>query len=42
MTPDTLNFTGNAVTYLGLIGVVSTLIIVVSVFRSFANSPVQK
>jgi hypothetical protein len=42
MTPDTLNFTGNAVTYLGLIGVVSTLIIVVSVFRSFANSPVRK
>lgn len=42
MTPDSLNFTGNAVTYLGLIGVVSTLIIVVSVFRSFANSPVRK
>jgi hypothetical protein len=40
--PESLNFTGDAVTYLGLVGVVSTLIILVSVFRSFANSPVRK
>ena len=42
MTPDSLNFTGDAVTYLGLIGVVSTAIIVVSVFRSYFNSPLRK
>ena len=39
MTPDSLNFTGDAVTFLGLIGVTSTLIILVSVFRSYFNSP---
>jgi hypothetical protein len=39
---DTLNFTGDAVTVLGFVGVISTLIIMVSVFRSFANSPVRK
>lgn len=42
MTPDTLNFTGDAVTFLGLIGVTSTLIILVSVFRSYYNSPLKK
>ena len=42
MTPDTLNFTGDAVTYLGLVGVISTAIIVVSVFRSYFNSPLRK
>ena len=42
MTPDSLNFTGDAVTYLGLIGVISTAIIVVSVFRSYFNSPLRK
>ena len=42
MTPDALNFTGDAVTYLGLIGVISTAIIVVSVFRSYFNSPLRK
>jgi hypothetical protein len=40
--PDTLNFTGDAVTVLGFVGVISTLIIMVSVFKSFANSPVRK
>jgi hypothetical protein len=39
---DTLNFTGDGVTVLGFVGVISTLIIMVSVFRSFANSPVRK
>jgi hypothetical protein len=42
MTPDTLNFTGDAVTFLGLIGIFSTAIIVVTVFRSFFNSPLNK
>jgi hypothetical protein len=42
MTPSTLNFTGDAVTYLGLVGVTSTLIILVSVFRSYFNSPLRK
>ena len=40
--PESLNFTGDAVTYLGLLGVVSTLIILVSVFRSYYNSPLRK
>lgn len=39
MTPDTLNFTGDAVTYLGLLGVASTLVILVTVFKRFYNSP---
>jgi len=42
MTPDTLNFSGDATTFLGLIGVVSTLVILVSVFRSYYNSPYRK
>jgi hypothetical protein len=42
MTPDTLNFTGDAVTFLGLIGVASTAIILVTIFRSFYNSPLNK
>jgi hypothetical protein len=39
MTPDTLDFTGNAVTILGFIGVVSTFLIIVTAFRRFFNSP---
>ena len=42
MTPDALNFTGDAVTYLGLIGVISTAIIVVTSFRRYFNSPLRK
>lgn len=42
MTPDTLNFNGDATTFLGFVGVVSTFIIVVSVFRSYYNSPYRK
>jgi hypothetical protein len=42
MTPDTLNFTGDGITFLGLIGVISTAIIVVTVFRSYFNSPLRK
>jgi len=40
--PDTYSFTGDGVTFLGLIGVVSTLVIVVTVFRRFYNSPLNK
>ena len=41
MTPESLNFTGDAVTFLGLIGVVSTGIIIVTAFRRFFNSPMN-
>lgn len=42
MMPDTLSFSGDAVTFLGLIGVVSTFVILISVFRSYYNSPFRK
>ena len=41
MTPDTYNFTGDAVTFLGLVGVASTLLIVVTAFRRFYRSPLN-
>jgi len=40
--PDSYGFTGDSVTFLGLIGVVSTAIIIVTIFRSFYNSPLNK
>jgi hypothetical protein len=40
--PDSYTFTGDAVTFLGLVGVISTAIIVISVFRSYYNSPLRK
>jgi hypothetical protein len=42
MAPDTLNFTGDAVTFLGLLGVASSLLIVVTVFRRYWNSPYRR
>ena len=42
MTPDTFNFTGDTVTILGFVGIISTFIILVSVFRSYFNSPLNK
>jgi hypothetical protein len=42
MTPDTLNFTGDVVTYLGFVGVISTFIILVTSFRRYFNSPLRK
>ena len=42
MIPESYTFTGDAVTYLGLIGVVSTFIILVAVFKSYFNSPLRK
>lgn len=40
--PQTYNFTGDFVTFLGLVGVISTAIILVSVFRNYFNSPYIK
>jgi hypothetical protein len=39
MTPDTYSFSGNAVTFLGLVGVASALLVVVTAFRRFFHSP---
>jgi hypothetical protein len=39
MTPDTYGFNGDATTFLGLLGVASTLLIVVTAFKRFYNSP---
>lgn len=39
MNPDTYTFAGDAVTFLGLVGVASTLLILVAAFRRFYNSP---
>mgnify|MGYP003348655783 CR=1 FL=1 len=41
MTPDQYTFSGDAFTFLGLVGVVSTGIIVVTAFRRFFNSPLN-
>jgi len=37
--PETYSFSGDAATILGLVGVASTLLIVVTAFRRFFNSP---
>ena len=37
--PESYTFTGDAITFLGLVGVTSTLIILVTAFRRFFNSP---
>ena len=42
MTPETLNFNGDAVTFLGVFGLVSTFAILVSVWRSYWNSPYRR
>ena len=39
---ESYNFTGDAVTYLGLLGVISTAIIVVTSFRRYFNSLLRK
>jgi hypothetical protein len=39
MTPDTYTFTGDATTFLGLVGVVSSFIIIVVAYRRYYNSP---
>jgi len=40
--PDSYGFVGDGVTFLGLIGVISTAIIVITVFRSYSKSPLRK
>ena len=40
--PSTYTFVGDAVTYLGLVGVISTAIIIVTAFRRHFNSPLNK
>ena len=42
MNPDTYTFAGDAVTFLGLVGVVSTGIIILTAFRRYFNSPLRK
>jgi len=42
MTPETYNFSGDTVTVLGLVGVVSTGIILVLCFTRYFNSPLRK
>jgi hypothetical protein len=42
MTPDTYSFSGDTVTFLGLVGVISTGIIVLTAFRRYFNSPLRK
>jgi len=40
--PSTYTFTGDAITYLGLVGIISTAIIIVTAFRRHYNSPLNK
>jgi len=42
MTPTTFDFSGDAITFLGLIGVISTGIIVITSFHRYFNSPLMK
>jgi len=42
MTPDTLNFNGDAITFLGFIGIISTGIILFNAFRRYYNSPLRR
>jgi hypothetical protein len=42
MTVDTLGFGGDITTMLGFVGVVATLFILVTIFRSYNNSPLRK
>ena len=42
MNPDTYSFSGDAITFLGLIGVISTGIILITAFRRYFNSPLRK
>jgi len=40
--PDTYNFAGDGVTVLGLVGIISTAIILVVSFTRYFNSPLRK
>jgi hypothetical protein len=41
-SPDFYSFAGDSVTFLGLVGVISSAIIVVTSFRRYFNSPLRK
>ena len=40
--PETYTFAGNATTILGLVGIINTVVIILSVFRSYWSSPFIK
>jgi hypothetical protein len=40
--PDTYGFGGDGVTFLGLVGIISTGIIIVTAFTRYFNSPLRK
>ena len=40
--PETYTFAGDVVTYLGLVGIISTAVIIVTAFRRHYNSPLNK
>jgi|TARA_S200002703_G_scaffold141128_1_gene132753 hypothetical protein len=42
MMPETYNFTGDGVTILGMVGVISTAIILFTAFSRYFNSPLRK
>ena len=42
MTVDTLGFGGDATTMLGFVGVIATLFILITIFRSYNKSPLRK
>lgn len=42
MTVDTLDFQGDAITVLGFVGVIATLFILITIYRSYNNSPLRK
>ncbi len=39
---STYNFTGDATTVIGLVGVIGTAVILITVFRSYWSSPFNK
>lgn len=39
--PDTYTFSGDAVTFLGLVGILSTFVIVITAYRRFYLSPLN-
>lgn len=40
--PDTYSFTGDFTTFLGLVGVISTFVIVVTAYKRYWNSPYRR
>lgn len=42
MTPETLNFSGDTTTYLGFIGVLSSVVVLVVAYRRYWSSPYRR